>query len=644
VQTSHIPVQKRQPQPFNFTNDEKQKIRKEISRFLDRQIIEIVNDTQKGEYISNIFTRPKSDGRVRIILNLKSFNQSFIDKVHFKMETLQSVITNMRKDCYFGSVDIEDAFYSIPLHNDDKKYFRFYFEGIKYQFNALIQGFSLSPYIYTKVLKPVFSNLRFLGNLSTVYIDDSCLQSQTYSDCQKNIFDTVSLLDKLGFTISTKKSILVPTQKIEFLGFTLCSKTMTIKLTSAKCDKILAMCSKIISQSRTTIHKLSQVIGTLTAASPGVEHAPLYIRPMEREKNRQLRIHKGNFKSFMPLTSEIIDCLKWWIENVDTSKKSVSPRVANAVMYTDASNLMWGAFDETHNQKTNGFWSTEEQKQHINVLELKACQLGIISLFKSSSHIHLKVFMDNTTSVSYINRFGGKIKSLDTISRSIWKWCIERDITLTAYHISGKMNTTADMLSRTGNDDLEWSLSQDVFQAICQSFPMLKVDLFASRINAKFEKYVSRLPDPRATAIDAFSFEWSSNEYYAFPPFSIISRILQKVQHNETELLLLIAPLWPAQIWWPILIQMIVQPCLLLPDPQKILSLEHCPQKRHPLKKMRLVCFPISGKRSKIKEFQNTLKPSLSIHGELLQGNNTQHILNNGFIFAMGKQISLHQI
>jgi len=147
------------------------------------------------------------------------------------------------------------------------------------------------------------------------------------------------------------------------------------------------------------------------------------------------------------------------------------------------------------------------------------------------------------------DEIGGKIKSLDTISRTLWKWCIERDITLTAYHIIGKMNTTADTT----------------------------LDLFASRINAKSEKYCSRLPDQRATAIDEFSFEWSSYEYYAFPPFSIISRILQKVQHNETELLLLIAPLWPAQIWYPILIQMIVQPCLLLLVPQKILSLEHCP-------------------------------------------------------------------
>lgn len=47
------------------------------------------------------------------------------------METLQSVLTAMRKDCFFGSVDISDAFYTIPISPSDRRYFRFYFDGTK---------------------------------------------------------------------------------------------------------------------------------------------------------------------------------------------------------------------------------------------------------------------------------------------------------------------------------------------------------------------------------------------------------------------------------------------------------------------------------------------------------------------------------
>ena len=51
---------------------------------------------------------------------------------------------------------------------------------------------------------------------------------------------------------------------------------------------------------------------------------------------------------------------------------------------------------------------------------------------------------------------------------------------------------------------------------------MQEIDLFASRINNQFTKYVSYKPDPSALAIDAFTLDWSKLMFYAFPPFSVI--------------------------------------------------------------------------------------------------------------------------
>ena len=35
------------------------------------------------------------------------------------METLQSAIDALRKNCYFGSVDLSEAFYSIPIREEN---------------------------------------------------------------------------------------------------------------------------------------------------------------------------------------------------------------------------------------------------------------------------------------------------------------------------------------------------------------------------------------------------------------------------------------------------------------------------------------------------------------------------------------------
>ena len=79
-----LPTQNTVPKPIIFSPDEQDRINLEINRFLHCKIIEKVNDTIKGEYISNTFFRPKKDGKIRIILNLKNLNKIYLGKIHFK--------------------------------------------------------------------------------------------------------------------------------------------------------------------------------------------------------------------------------------------------------------------------------------------------------------------------------------------------------------------------------------------------------------------------------------------------------------------------------------------------------------------------------------------------------------------------------
>ena len=96
----------------------------------------------------------------------------------------------------------------------------------------LPNGYAHAPLIFTKLLRLPFGYLRSQGLLSVVYMDDSYLQAD--SSCQSNIANTVSLLQALGFNINRKKSVLTPTQSLEFLGFILNSVNMTITLTTRR--------------------------------------------------------------------------------------------------------------------------------------------------------------------------------------------------------------------------------------------------------------------------------------------------------------------------------------------------------------------------------------------------------------------------
>ena len=139
-----------------------------------------------------------------------------------------------------------------------------------------------------------------------------------------------------------------------------------------------------------------------------------------------------------------------------------------------------------------GQWTEEKAKAHINYLELKAAFLALQSFSTTLSETHVRLELDNTTAVSYINCMGGsRSKECNSLARQIWLWCIENKIWVSATHIPGSKNVAADQESRSFHDNTEWSLNPAVFQQLCEKIFLPEIDLFASRLNHKVQSYVA---------------------------------------------------------------------------------------------------------------------------------------------------------
>ena len=149
-------------------------------------------------------------------------------------------------------------------------------------------------------------------------------------------------------------------------------------------------------------------------------------------------------------------------------------------------------------------------------------------------------------------------ESGNRLTFTVWEWCRKRGVWISAAHIPGVLNTEVDEESRKINSNSEWKLDSRVLQSTLTQLKFTpSVDLFASRLNARYERYVSFRPDPEAFAVDAFSLSWQSLDFYAFPPFSVITRVLQKVRRDRAEGIIVV-PRWPTQVWWPVLQAMTV--------------------------------------------------------------------------------------
>ncbi|XP_071956861.1 uncharacterized protein [Antedon mediterranea] len=371
-------------------------------------------------------------------------------------------------------------------------------------------GLSCSPRVFTKLLKPVFSTLRSSFGISCLgYIDDSFYTDDTLAGCQEATLQATMLLTKLGFSVHREKSVLRPTQQLEYLGFQLNSVSMSVSVTKAKISSIVGLCREFVFKKSGSIRAYRHLV---------------------RDKDLALRHSAGNFEVMMILSEESIIELEWWITFLPTASKLINHGPINYTIFVDASRKGWGGgiVDES---RTQGLWSLEEAVHDINILEMLAALFGLQALCGHLHKVHIRIMSDNATAVSYINCMGGtKSWSCNSVAYKIWYWAIERNIWLTAAHTPGIKNVEADVLSRNFVSGLEWQMNAGIFSKIVDCFGVPDIYLFASRINHRVPAYASWKPDPNAVIIDAFTSDWSTfKQFYVFPPFCLIARCLQKI-------------------------------------------------------------------------------------------------------------------
>jgi len=145
---------------------------------------------------------------------------------------------------------------------------------------------------------------------------------------------------------------------------------------------------------------------------------------------------------------------------------------------------------------------------------------------------------------------------------------MKRNILLQAQHLPGVLNTVVDKESRTWSDRLEWMLSPTIFQKINTLLGPLSTDLFAIRLSSQLPVYMSWKPDPLAVTTDAFTQDWTSlpGKLYANPPWGLIGRVLSLIHSQGLQKLVLVTPVWKAQAWYPLLLQMLVRAPILSPQ------------------------------------------------------------------------------
>ena len=552
-------------------------------QLIDKNAIELVHNQTSLGFFNRLFLVPKPNNKWRPILDLSKLNL-FLKVEKFKMETPETIRTSLQQGEWVTSVDFKDAYF----HNTD---------------TGTVQEILKVPCSGPDL--PVQGTaLWSVHSAHGVHCVSKGGETDGHTQGYKDPPIPRRLVGESRIPPSLSPSH--PNSGQDDL------RSGRVRPTPDQWQSLQGKIQTLLSLPACPVRQFMSLIGLLTATEKQVHLGRLHMRPIQWHLKNNWRVPES-LEKVIPLPRSLHPHLQWWLNESNVLQGQPLHPIRHALqMFTDASKEGWGA--HLNELTARGSWSVPESKLHINYLELKAVLLALKEFQDLCTDKIVLVATNNTTVVAYINKEGGmKSGPLCALLWRILTWCSQRQVTLKARHIPGRLNVIADKLSRLNQTiQTEWSLLPDVFQSLCSKWHRPQIDLFATRFNHKLPLFVSPVPDTLALAVDALTLPWEDLDAYAFPPTAILGKVVEKLLDSPCKKLILIAPGWPNMPWFWDLVTMSSQIPLSLPNRPNLLTQPFNQIPHRNLISLNLHAWLLepqkSGNRASLKQWQQELR------------------------------------
>lgn len=368
---------------------------------------------------------------------------------------------------------------------------------------------------------------------------------------KKTLLDASFVLDtlqKAGFIVNIDKSIFIPVQCLEWLGYIWdlmkgCLKIPDRRIVSAKsCIE-----SVLGDYPQCTARKLAQLSGKIISMAPVLGNVCLlqtkiFFRHIESRSHWDGKID----------ISDCFDTLQFWSRCFSKvlSKPFFQGPLPEVIVYSDASAVAGAAFIECDNVVSHKTWSEFERSQSSTYRELLAIDFALSSFKSKLAGKHVVWYTDSKNCVNIIQK-GSMNTDLQEMAFSIFHNCISNCISLQPKWIGRHDNSTADELSRVIDYD-DYGVSTEFFHFIDSMYGPHTIDRFANEYNTKLSRYNSLFSTPCTEAVDAFSVSWHSENNWLVPPICLIPKCLNFLLACRA-VGTLVVPFWPSSPFYPML-------------------------------------------------------------------------------------------
>ncbi|XDV25867.1 hypothetical protein PO909_029703 [Leuciscus waleckii] len=292
-----------------------------------------------------------------------------LEEIQFQNVTQGFLARAIKQNDWFTSVDLKDAFFHISIYPPHRKYLRFTYQGICYEFTVLPFGRNLSLRTFCLCAEAGVAPLRLSGLRIRTYIDDWLIIAKSKEKVSLDTGRVLAHITSLGFKVNASKNNLTPSQNVIFLGLELNSVSMRARLSQERVRSLMDCLSQFREGTRVQYRTCLRLQGLMASS---IQVVPLGLLRMRAFTKWVLSLHFSPIRDLcrsVTVTRTCSAALRHW-ENKNfyawgTPLRTVTMR---NVLTTDASLTGWGTTQE--GRTVNGLWLSRLRSAHINYLEL----------------------------------------------------------------------------------------------------------------------------------------------------------------------------------------------------------------------------------------------------------------------------------
>ncbi|UYV77655.1 hypothetical protein LAZ67_15001827 [Cordylochernes scorpioides] len=204
--------------------------RKEIDIQINEMLKNNIIESAIGEYASPITLVKKKNGTFRMCVDFRKLNEHIpVDPQPIPL--IESVIEKLSKAKYFSSLDLSNAYWTVPIHPDSRPYLAFTTHAGVYMFKRLPFGLRSSPQIFERAIGQILRkyNFQFLEH----YYDDFIFFADSFEEHLEHLRLFFQLCRAENIRLNLNKCQLCKTS-ISFLGYEITQGTYKPHLTNTQ--------------------------------------------------------------------------------------------------------------------------------------------------------------------------------------------------------------------------------------------------------------------------------------------------------------------------------------------------------------------------------------------------------------------------